>query len=98
MKIDELIPWGQQQPTSEKLHANNDWRFERPTWDAAKCVRCGMCYIVCPDSAISQNAEGSYEANPDYCKGCGLCVQQCLTGCISLETTCMRPPWLAKNF
>ena len=96
MKSDNPTPWCQPLPFSEKLHSNYDWCFDRPVWDTAKCVRCGICYMVCPDSAVSQNAEGAYEANLDYCKGCGLCVQQCPTGCISLEAAGGSPPWMAK--
>jgi pyruvate ferredoxin oxidoreductase delta subunit len=85
-------------PINDNFYSNDDWRFERPQWDTAKCIRCGVCALSCPDSAVFQNQEGYYEADLLVCKGCGLCVNQCITGCISLEITCVRPPWLAKNF
>ena len=96
MKNNIPVPWGLPHPVRETLHSNDDWRFEQPAWDAPKCIRCGICYMMCPDSAISQNTEGTYDANLDYCKGCGLCVQQCPTGCISLDAAGNRPPWMAK--
>ncbi len=75
--------------------SNEDWRFEKPVWDNQKCIRCGVCGLSCPDGAIFQNGEGYYEADETYCKGCGLCKQQCWTGCISMEPYAEPPPWLA---
>jgi pyruvate ferredoxin oxidoreductase delta subunit len=96
MKIDNPAPWGRPQPITETVRSNSDWRFDRPSWEAPKCIRCGFCYLVCPDSAIAQTSDGDYDANLDYCKGCGLCVQQCPTGCITLAAAGNRPPWMAK--
>ena len=83
-------------PVTADFSSNEDWRFERPVWDTEKCIRCGVCYLSCPDGAIFQNDEGFYEANLTYCKGCGVCVLECWTGCISLEPATERPPWLVK--
>lgn len=61
-----------------------DWRSIRPIWDHTRCVKCGVCYIFCPDSAIRTNAEGYFEADLYYCKGCGICAQECVTRCITM--------------
>lgn len=55
-----------------------------PLWDKEMCVRCGLCYIFCPDAAIKRGDDGYYEANLDYCKGCGICHQECWFGAISM--------------
>lgn len=96
MKKKDPITFGSVIPITEDFTNNDDWRFERPVWDTQKCVRCGVCYLACPDGAIFQNEDGYYEADLQYCKGCGLCVRQCVTGCISLDRTVERAPWLAK--
>ena len=42
------------------------------------------CYYYCPDMAIRRVA-GGYAVAGDYCKGCGLCVQECPTGSIAMR-------------
>jgi len=57
--------------------------------EAHRCMSCGVCnscdtcYIHCPEAAISKNGV-SYNINLDYCKGCGICVQECPRGVITL--------------
>jgi NADPH-dependent glutamate synthase beta subunit-like oxidoreductase len=61
-------------------------------YEARRCLSCGNCfecdncYGVCPDNAIVKLAPGErYSIDLDYCKGCGLCVQECPCGAIELE-------------
>ena len=49
-----------------------------------KCNLCGRCYIFCPEGCISQNAEGYFEADLYYCKGCGICARECPTRVITM--------------
>jgi len=56
-------------PIAEDFNCNEDWRFELPVWDTEKCIKCGVCYLSCPDGAIYQNEEGYYAADLRYCKG-----------------------------
>lgn len=60
---------------------HRDWI---PEWDKDKCIRCGLCYVYCPDGAIYRNGEGFFEAEVDKCKGCGICHRECWFGAISL--------------
>ncbi len=55
-----------------------------PQWDKQMCVRCGLCYLFCPDAAIRRGADGYFEADLDYCKGCGICHKECWFGAISM--------------
>ncbi len=52
--------------------------------DKDKCVGCGVCWSVCPYSAISQGEDGKAEVNPALCKGCGLCMASCRSGAAGL--------------
>lgn len=62
---------------SASRYKTGDWRSQRPIFDLEKCIKCGLCYIYCPEGCIRQNAEGDFEADMYYCKGCGICVREC---------------------
>jgi 2-oxoacid:acceptor oxidoreductase delta subunit (pyruvate/2-ketoisovalerate family) len=50
------------------------------------CFECDNCYGVCPDNAVIKLAPGErYEIDYDYCKGCGICAQECPCGAIRME-------------
>lgn len=40
------------------------------------CTRCDTCLVYCPEGIIRRDAPG-YEVDYTYCKGCGICVQEC---------------------
>jgi len=48
------------------------------------CNACDNCYVYCPDVSIArtERANGSYFVRTDYCKGCGVCIKECPTGCL----------------
>lgn len=47
------------------------------------CFECDNCYGVCPDSAVIKLGAGKrFAFNYDYCKGCGLCAEECPCGAI----------------
>jgi NADPH-dependent glutamate synthase beta subunit-like oxidoreductase len=45
------------------------------------CNRCDVCLTFCPDVAIS-HADGGYAVAMDYCKGCGVCAEECPRGAL----------------
>lgn len=50
------------------------------------CFECDNCYGVCPDSAVIKLGAGKrFAFNYDYCKGCGLCAEECPCGAITVE-------------
>lgn len=65
-------------------YQTGDWRSERPIFDNNKCIKCGLCYIFCPEGCIGQNAEGYFEADLFYCKGCGICARECWPKAITM--------------
>jgi len=49
------------------------------------CFECDNCYGMCPDNAIIKLGPGRrYQIDYDYCKGCGLCAQECPCGAIDM--------------
>jgi NADPH-dependent glutamate synthase beta subunit-like oxidoreductase len=63
---------------------------------AERCLGCGICNdcdncrTFCPEAAVGVGLPGSGDArapNPDYCKGCGICVVECPRGALTMEET-----------
>ncbi len=53
----------------------------RRCFNCGVCIHCDLCLIFCPDVAISRRANGDgYEIALEYCKGCGVCVEECPRG------------------
>lgn len=57
------------------------WRTYKPVIDNKKCVQCNSCWIFCPDNSIYIE-NGDYKVALDFCKGCGICANECPTGAI----------------
>ncbi len=60
-------------------------------YEARRCLSCGNCfecdncYGVCPDNAVIKLGPGRrFQFNYDYCKGCGVCAQECPCGAIGM--------------
>jgi len=65
---------------------------ENALFEARRCLSCGNCfecdncYGVCPDNAVIKLGRGErYAFDLDYCKGCGICAQECPCGAIEME-------------
>jgi 2-oxoacid:acceptor oxidoreductase delta subunit (pyruvate/2-ketoisovalerate family) len=56
------------------------------------CNECELCVIYCADVAI-RRSEGSarFEIDLDYCKGCGVCAEECPRGAISMTREGLQP-------
>ncbi len=60
-------------------------------FEARRCLSCGNCFEcdncfgVCPDNAVIKlGGSAPYEIDYDFCKGCGLCAQECPCGAIDM--------------
>jgi pyruvate ferredoxin oxidoreductase delta subunit len=63
-------------PGSSKANKIGSWRINMPVFKHKDCNDCRICVLVCPDACVS-GKDSVYNANMDYCKGCGLCAYEC---------------------
>jgi pyruvate ferredoxin oxidoreductase delta subunit len=43
-----------------------------------------MCWLYCPEAAITIDDDGMYGFDLFYCKGCGICAEECPKKCITM--------------
>ena len=66
-----------------------DWRSLRPEIDPSRCTpmknqrpSCFICWLYCPDGVVKRSIP--VEIDLDYCKGCGICAEECPTKAIKM--------------
>jgi len=72
-------------PGSTKNYKTGEWRTFKPEIDQTKCIKCGQCWLNCPDAAIYKDKDGKFQVNYDYCKGCLICAKVCPVKCIAYK-------------
>ena len=61
------------------------WRTGvRPEVDLSKCVNCLLCWLYCPDAAITLDGTVFTGFDYDLCKGCELCAEVCPRSAIAM--------------
>ncbi|HEV8463126.1 MAG TPA: 4Fe-4S dicluster-binding protein [Gaiellaceae bacterium] len=74
----ELPAGGFVDPAGSPRTATGTWRTgERPQARTEGCVNCLLCWLYCPDSAITLDGGAFTGFDLDYCKGCGICAVVC---------------------
>ncbi len=58
-------------------YETGDWKSRKPVLDKTKCIKCGFCFLYCPEGCVRPNEEGYFIADLKYCKGCGICANEC---------------------
>lgn len=69
----EEMPLGPSAKAGVLTEGNAGWRTMRPEVDHDRCVRCMICWTLCPDGVIDRNID----IDMNFCKGCGICANEC---------------------
>jgi 2-oxoacid:acceptor oxidoreductase delta subunit (pyruvate/2-ketoisovalerate family) len=56
----------------------------RPDVTLSRCVDCLLCWVYCPDSAVTLDGTSFAGIDLDHCKGCEICAEVCPTGAIEM--------------
>ena len=78
------IPAGSSSATRRAARDRRLAHRRQPQVDLSKCVNCLLCWLYCPDSAISLDGATFTGFDLRYCKGCELCAEVCPTGAIAM--------------
>ncbi len=61
------------------------WRTGvKPTVDLSLCVNCLLCWLYCPDSAITLDGTVFTGIDLEHCKGCEICAEVCPVDAIEM--------------
>lgn len=84
--LDAVRRQGNFEEVAQGLDGSNALFEARRCLSCGNCFECDNCYGVCPDNAIVKLGQGlRFEINYDYCKGCGMCAEECPCGAIRME-------------
>jgi 2-oxoacid:acceptor oxidoreductase gamma subunit (pyruvate/2-ketoisovalerate family)/2-oxoacid:acceptor oxidoreductase delta subunit (pyruvate/2-ketoisovalerate family) len=70
-------------PGSFLENKTGSWKVFHPEYDRAKCTMCNFCWFYCPEGCIYRK-EDRMEFDMEYCKGCGICANECPTEAIKM--------------
>jgi 2-oxoacid:acceptor oxidoreductase delta subunit (pyruvate/2-ketoisovalerate family) len=72
-------------PVDTPASQTGGWRTGlKPAVDTALCVNCLLCWLYCPDSAVSVHETTFSGIDLEYCKGCEICAEVCPVGAIAM--------------
>lgn len=68
-------------PKKGSAGKTGSWRVFKPILNDEKCNKCQICWILCPEACITPEIQ----IDMDYCKGCGVCAEECPRKAIVME-------------
>jgi len=76
-------------PSIGEAGRTGDWRVKHPEINNDICTpaktgkpSCFICWSFCPDAVMTKTVPLTIDL--EYCKGCGICAQECPTGAITM--------------
>jgi len=81
----ELPIGGAVRPADAPRLRTGGWRTGlKPAVELERCVNCLLCWLYCPDSAVTLDGTTFTGFDLAYCKGCELCAEVCPTHAITM--------------
>jgi len=62
-------------PGKGRDNKTGSWRVFKPIFDHSLCSKCG----------ITEDKEGLFDPDYAYCKGCGMCAEECPKKAIEMK-------------
>jgi len=78
------LPKGAVPFKSSVEYETGDWGVEKPEIDRSKCTKCMLCHFFCPEGIITVRDDNYVEVDLRYCKGCGICAEECPAKCTTM--------------
>ena len=79
-----------QKPVKGEAGKTGTWSSKKPIINLEKCIpvksgkpSCFNCWLYCPEAVITRTIPPQIDL--EYCKGCGICKEECPVGAISME-------------
>ncbi len=74
------------------------WRIFKPLRNE-KCIKCRICWQMCPENAVKLDGRGLPYFDYGICKGCGICARNCPVKAIEMvrDTHAEDMPELQKQ-
>lgn len=69
----------------QHIPSRGSWATRVPEFERKRCIKCHLCWIFCPDTAIKINRDGTTRTDYGACKGCGICAAACPAKCITMK-------------
>ena len=76
------------EPVVGECGKTGSWRIRKPILNPEQCLlvrakkSCYLCWLYCPEGVIARQSPPVIDY--DYCKGCGICAQECPSGAIRM--------------
>lgn len=79
MSGEEILLTPISKPSEGSAGRTGFWRVFKPVIDQSKCIHCLLCWLYCPEGTIKRVGDDkmSVEVCYEYCKGCGVCANEC---------------------
>ncbi len=88
-KVSQSILSSRQTAAIGEAGKTGTWRTMKPILHDEKCIvvksgkpSCFLCWMFCPEISVSRTIPPVFDY--DYCKGCGVCANECPTQAIEM--------------